>query len=158
LSSLTITDSILFHFLCSRCAACVCVCVRACLMPDVTCCRFRIFCHKLCNHSQFGNMILVCIMLSSAMLAAEDPLNSKSPRNLVSCCCCCLMLIMMLNDIHSQVLNYFDYFFTTIFTIELLLKLISYGFVLHKGAFCRSAFNLLDLLVVCVSLVAIFFE
>jgi len=68
------------------------------------------------------------------------------------------MLIMMLNDIHSQVLNYFDYFFTTIFTIELLLKLISYGFVLHKGAFCRSAFNLLDLLVVCVSLVAIFFE
>lgn len=60
------------------------------------------------------------------------------------------------NDL--QILNYFDYFFTTVFTIELVLKLISYGFILHKGAFCRSAFNLLDLLVVCVSLVAIFFE
>ncbi|XP_063698598.1 muscle calcium channel subunit alpha-1 [Culicoides brevitarsis] len=100
---------------------------------------FRVFCHWLCNHSVFGNMILLCIMFSSAMLAAEDPLNANSERNLV-----------------SFILNYFDYFFTTIFTIELLLKVISYGFVLHKGAFCRSAFNLLDLLVVCVSLISIF--
>lgn len=59
-------------------------------------------------------------------------------------------------NFHFQILNYFDFFFTTIFTIELILKLISYGFVLHKGAFCRSAFNLLDLLVVCVSLVSMF--
>ncbi|KAG5668929.1 hypothetical protein PVAND_016838 [Polypedilum vanderplanki] len=94
--------------------------------------RFRIFCHKLCNHGQFGNVILACIMLSSAMLAAEDPMNAKAQRNLI--------------------LNKFDAFFTTVFTIELLLKLVSYGFILHKGAFCRSAFNLLDLLVVCVSL------
>uniref|UniRef100_A0A336MGI3 Voltage-dependent L-type calcium channel subunit alpha n=1 Tax=Culicoides sonorensis TaxID=179676 RepID=A0A336MGI3_CULSO len=100
--------------------------------------RFRIFCHWLCNHSVFGNIILVCIMFSSAMLAAEDPLNAKSERN--------------------QILNYFDYFFTTVFTIELLLKVISYGFILHKGAFCRSAFNLLDLLVVCVSLISIVFS
>jgi len=34
--------------------------------------------------------------------------------------------------------------------------MISYGFVLHDGAFCRSAFNLLDLLVVFVSLIAMF--
>jgi len=34
--------------------------------------------------------------------------------------------------------------------------MITYGFVLHDGAFCRSAFNLLDLLVVFVSLVAMF--
>ncbi|XP_059609825.1 muscle calcium channel subunit alpha-1 isoform X5 [Phlebotomus argentipes] len=100
--------------------------------------RFRIFCHWLCNHSHFGNIILACIMFSSAMLAAEDPLNAGSERN--------------------QILNYFDYFFTAVFTIELLLKLISYGFVFHKGAFCRSAFNLLDLLVVCVSLISMFFS
>ncbi|XP_023158434.1 voltage-dependent calcium channel type D subunit alpha-1 isoform X2 [Ceratitis capitata] len=97
--------------------------------------RFRIFCHWLCNHSNFGNVILCCIMFSSAMLAAEDPLKSNADRN--------------------QVLNKFDVFFTGVFTIELLLKLISYGFVLHDGAFCRSAFNLLDLLVVCVSLISI---
>lgn len=100
--------------------------------------RFRIFCHWVCNHSYFGNIILVCIMISSAMLAAEDPLKSTSPRNLV--------------------LNYFDYFFTSVFTIEICLKMISYGAFIHDGAFCRSAFNLLDLLVVCVSLISIVYR
>ncbi|XP_070508575.1 muscle calcium channel subunit alpha-1 isoform X3 [Chironomus tepperi] len=94
--------------------------------------RFRVFCHRICNHNQFGNIILACIMLSSVMLAAEDPMDANHDRNLI--------------------LNKFDVFFTTVFTIELLLRLVSYGFILHKGAFCRSAFNLLDLLVVCVSL------
>lgn len=46
--------------------------------------RFRVFCHWLCNHSHFGNLILVCIMISSALLAAEDPLITDSPRNKVS--------------------------------------------------------------------------
>ncbi|XP_070132943.1 voltage-dependent calcium channel type D subunit alpha-1 isoform X5 [Drosophila bipectinata] len=100
--------------------------------------RFRVFCHWLCNHSNFGNIILCCIMFSSAMLAAENPLRSDDDLN--------------------KVLNKFDYFFTAVFTIELILKLIAYGFVLHDGAFCRSAFNLLDLLVVCVSLVSLVFS
>ncbi|KAL0102109.1 hypothetical protein PUN28_018567 [Cardiocondyla obscurior] len=96
--------------------------------------RFRVFCHWFCNHSYFSNVILVCIMISSAMLAAEDPLSTSSDRN--------------------TILNRFDYVFTTIFTIEICLKMISYGFIIHEGAFCRSAFNLLDLLVVCASLVS----
>jgi len=99
---------------------------------------FRKMCHFICNHSYFGNVVLVCIMVSSAMLAAEDPLNSNSERN--------------------RILNYFDYFFTTIFTIEVCLKVISYGFILHPGAFCRSGFNLLDLLVVAVSLISFIFS
>ncbi|XP_076760429.1 ca[2+]-channel protein alpha[[1]] subunit D isoform X2 [Xylocopa sonorina] len=100
--------------------------------------RFRVFCHWLCNHSYFGNVILVCIMISSAMLAAEDPLSASSSRN--------------------QILLKFDYFFTTVFTIEIWLKMISYGFIIHDGAFCRSAFNLLDLLVVCSSLISMSFS
>ncbi|XP_076237355.1 ca[2+]-channel protein alpha[[1]] subunit D isoform X1 [Calliopsis andreniformis] len=99
--------------------------------------RFRVFCHWFCNHSYFGNVILVCIMISSAMLAAEDPLSALSYRN--------------------QILQNFDYFFTTVFTIEICLKMISYGFIIHDGAFCRSAFNLLDLLVVCSSLLSMSF-
>uniref|UniRef100_A0A1A9WJ53 Ion transport domain-containing protein n=1 Tax=Glossina brevipalpis TaxID=37001 RepID=A0A1A9WJ53_9MUSC len=55
-------------------------------------------------------------------------------------------------------LNKFEHFFTVVFTVELLLKLIVYGIVLHGGGFCRSAFNLLDLLIVCVSLVSIGFS
>lgn len=46
-------------------------------------CRFRVFCHWLCNHSYFGNFILACIMISSALLVAEDPLNIKYELNQV---------------------------------------------------------------------------
>jgi voltage-dependent calcium channel L type alpha-1D len=96
---------------------------------------FRRFCHFVSNHRWFGNSLLVCIIVSSCMLAAEDPVNYGSKTN--------------------EILNKFDYFFTSVFTIEICLKLISYGVVLHKGAFCRSLFNILDLFVVIISLVSI---
>lgn len=46
--------------------------------------RIRVGCHKLINHHVFTNLILVFIMLSSASLAAEDPIRSHSFRNTVS--------------------------------------------------------------------------
>ncbi|KRZ89964.1 Voltage-dependent calcium channel type D subunit alpha-1 [Trichinella sp. T8] len=98
--------------------------------------KVRIFCNKVINHSYFTNSVLVCILVSSAMLAAEDPLQASSFRN----------------EVPKFVLNYFDYFFTTVFTIEISLKVLVYGLILHKGSFCRNAFNLLDMLVVGVSL------
>uniref|UniRef100_A0A671YPE0 Voltage-dependent L-type calcium channel subunit alpha n=1 Tax=Sparus aurata TaxID=8175 RepID=A0A671YPE0_SPAAU len=94
----------------------------------------RVFCHKLINHQIFTNLILVFIMLSSVSLAAEDPIRNFSARNII--------------------LGYFDYAFTAIFTVEILLKMTAFGAFLHKGAFCRNYFNLLDLLVVGVSLVS----
>uniref|UniRef100_A0A8C7Z4R5 Voltage-dependent L-type calcium channel subunit alpha n=1 Tax=Oryzias sinensis TaxID=183150 RepID=A0A8C7Z4R5_9TELE len=94
----------------------------------------RVFCHKLINHHIFTNLILVFIMLSSVSLAAEDPIRNLSARNII--------------------LGYFDYAFTAIFTVEIVLKMTTYGAFLHKGAFCRNYFNLLDLLVVGVSLVS----
>ncbi|XP_015833195.1 muscle calcium channel subunit alpha-1 isoform X3 [Tribolium castaneum] len=99
--------------------------------------RFRIFCHWLCNHSVFGNVILVCIMVSSALLALEDPIPAPGSEM-------------------GNILKIFDYVFTAIFSAELLLKTISYGCILHDGAFLRSAFNVLDLVVVCVSIVSIY--
>lgn len=39
--------------------------------------RFRVFCYNMSASSTFGNIILVCIMFSSAMLAAEDPLDAQ---------------------------------------------------------------------------------
>ncbi|XP_048873749.1 voltage-dependent L-type calcium channel subunit alpha-1D-like isoform X2 [Brienomyrus brachyistius] len=94
----------------------------------------RVACYRLINHQIFTNLILVFIMLSSVSLAAEDPIRSSSARNII--------------------LGYFDYAFTTIFTVEILLKMTAFGAFLHKGAFCRNYFNLLDLLVVGVSLVS----
>ncbi|KAF8781415.1 Voltage-dependent L-type calcium channel subunit like protein [Argiope bruennichi] len=99
--------------------------------------RFRRLCHFIVNHNYFANIILGFILISSAMLAAEDPLHVNSDRN--------------------KILNYFDYFFTTVFTVEITLKAVAYGLILHKGSFCRSYFNLLDVLVVSVSLISFAF-
>ncbi|KPJ14613.1 Voltage-dependent calcium channel type D subunit alpha-1 [Papilio machaon] len=102
--------------------------------------RFRVLCYKLSASSTFGNIILVCILFSSAMLAAEDPLDAAQ------------------RGFRNWLLSQFDMFFTGIFTLELFLKLVTYGLVLHPGAFLRSAFNVLDMLVVCVSLISMSFK
>ncbi|CAC5406313.1 CACNA1D [Mytilus coruscus] len=59
---------------------------------------------------------------------------------------------------NEKILNKFDYFFTTIFTVEILIKIITYGLIWHKGSFCRSFFNILDLIVVAVSLISFIFQ
>jgi hypothetical protein len=41
-----------------------------------------------------------------------------------------------------------------VFAIEIVIKIIAQGFVLHKGSFARSPFNLLDMLVVSVALLS----
>ncbi|CAK6963854.1 voltage-dependent L-type calcium channel subunit alpha-1D isoform X1 [Scomber scombrus] len=96
----------------------------------------RVACHNLIHHPYFTNFILVFIILSSISLAAEDPIKSHSFRNIV--------------------LGYADYVFTSVFTVEIVLKMTVYGAVLHSGSFCRNAFNLLDLVVVGVSLMSFF--
>ncbi|XP_073675197.1 voltage-dependent L-type calcium channel subunit alpha-1D [Garra rufa] len=96
----------------------------------------RVACHNLIHHHYFTNIILVFIIFSSFSLAAEDPIKTHSVRNVM--------------------LGYADYVFTTVFTIEIMLKMTVYGAFLHQGSFCRNAFNLLDLLVVSVSLTSFF--
>ena len=113
----------------------------------------RIFCHWLQGHPIMGNFILVCILVSSALLACEDPLKSKSDINNVSSK---KIVIENVKCFIFQTLAYFDYVFTTIFTVECSLKLITYGFLFHQGAFARSPFNCLDIVVVSVSLISIF--
>ncbi|XP_035864376.1 voltage-dependent L-type calcium channel subunit alpha-1D isoform X3 [Sander lucioperca] len=96
----------------------------------------RVACHNLIHHPYFTNFILIFIIMSSISLAAEDPIKSHSFRNIV--------------------LGYADYVFTSVFTVEIVLKMTVYGAFLHTGSFCRNAFNLLDLLVVSVSLTSFF--
>uniref|UniRef100_A0A8C1NZK6 Voltage-dependent L-type calcium channel subunit alpha n=1 Tax=Cyprinus carpio TaxID=7962 RepID=A0A8C1NZK6_CYPCA len=96
----------------------------------------RVACHNLIHHHYFTNFILIFIIFSSFSLAAEDPIKTHSVRNVM--------------------LGYADYVFTTVFTIEIMLKMTVYGAFLHQGSFCRNAFNLLDLLVVSVSLTSFF--
>ena len=62
----------------------------------------RRFCHFIVTFRYFELLIMIVICLSSISLAAEDPVNENSPRN--------------------QILDYLDYAFTGVFTVELLLK------------------------------------
>nr|XP_044993224.1 voltage-dependent L-type calcium channel subunit alpha-1C isoform X2 [Jaculus jaculus] len=96
--------------------------------------RFRLQCHRIVNNTIFTNLILFFILLSSISLAAEDPVQHTSFRN--------------------HILGNADYVFTSIFTLEIILKMTAYGAFLHKGSFCRNYFNILDLLVVSVSLIS----
>ncbi|KAJ6659460.1 hypothetical protein lerEdw1_018694 [Lerista edwardsae] len=100
--------------------------------------KIRVLCHRIVNATWFTNFILLFILLSSISLAAEDPIRAESFRN--------------------QVLGYFDIGFTSVFTVEIVLKMTTYGAFLHKGSFCRNSFNILDLLVVAVSLISMGIE
>ncbi|XP_029948019.1 calcium channel, voltage-dependent, L type, alpha 1S subunit, a [Salarias fasciatus] len=100
--------------------------------------KFRKLCHRIINATTFTNIILLFILLSSISLAAEDPIDPMSFRN--------------------QVLASADIVFTSVFTAEIVLKMTTYGAILHKGSFCRNSFNILDLLVVGVSLLSMGME
>ncbi|XP_066481268.1 voltage-dependent L-type calcium channel subunit alpha-1S isoform X2 [Tiliqua scincoides] len=100
--------------------------------------KIRVLCHRIVNATWFTNFILLFILLSSISLAAEDPIRAESFRN--------------------KILGYFDIGFTSVFTVEIVLKMTAYGAFLHKGSFCRNSFNILDLLVVAVSLISMGIE
>lgn len=81
---------------------------------------------------------MVVISLSSIALAAEDPVSEKAPRN--------------------DILNYFDYAFTGVFTIEMVLKIIDLGIILHPGSYLREFWNIMDAVVVICAMVSIAFD
>lgn len=64
--------------------------------------RVRRAAHWVVNLPYFDFFIMVVISLSSIALAAEDPVEEGSFRN--------------------EILNYFDYAFTGVFTVEMVLK------------------------------------
>lgn len=76
--------------------------------------------------------------MSSIALAAEDPVEEKSFRN--------------------EVLNLFDYAFTGVFTIEMLLKVVDLGIILHPGSYLREFWNVMDAVVVICAAVSFGFD
>ncbi|XP_029106174.1 voltage-dependent P/Q-type calcium channel subunit alpha-1A-like isoform X7 [Scleropages formosus] len=98
---------------------------------------FRRLCHYIVTLRYFEMCILLVIAMSSIALAAEDPVQPDSPRN--------------------NVLRYFDYVFTGVFTFEMLIKMVDLGLVLHQGSYFRDLWNILDFIVVSGALVAFAF-
>jgi len=97
----------------------------------------RVFAHNIVNMPYFEPFIMSIIVASSVSLAAEDPVLEDSEWNMV--------------------LNYFDYAFTLVFTVEMLLKVIDLGVMLHPGSYGRDFWNLLDAIVVICALIAFAF-
>ena len=104
---------------------------------------------------------MVIIILSSIALAAEDPVQEQSQRN--------------------HILTYFDYVFTGIFALEMLLKVITLrilvknisnfnsifllnfqvidlGVIAHPGSYLRDIWNLMDALVVICAIISFVFD
>uniref|UniRef100_A0A7M4EDY2 Voltage-dependent L-type calcium channel subunit alpha n=1 Tax=Crocodylus porosus TaxID=8502 RepID=A0A7M4EDY2_CROPO len=96
--------------------------------------KFRILCHRIVNATWFTNFILLFILLSSISLAAEDPIRAESFRN--------------------QVTPHGGYVSPSPYLSSAPFQMTAYGAFLHKGSFCRNSFNILDLLVVAVSLIS----
>lgn len=58
----------------------------------------------------------------------------------------------------NKVLNFFDYAFTGVFTVEMLLKVVDLGIFFHPGAYLRDLWNIMDATVVICALVSFGFE
>nr|CAH0109633.1 unnamed protein product [Daphnia galeata] len=90
--------------------------------------------HWVVNLPYFDFFIMVVISLSSIALAAEDPVEEGSFRN--------------------DILNYFDYAFTGVFTVEMVLKVIDSGIILHQGSYLREIWNVMDaVVVICAAVI-----
>ncbi|VBB34000.1 unnamed protein product, partial [Acanthocheilonema viteae] len=98
---------------------------------------FRVLVHSVVSTKYFEMLVMGVICFSSIALSAEDPVDEDAPRN--------------------KVLQYMDYCFTGVFALEMCLKLIDQGVLLHRGSYCRDFWNLLDGIVVFCALVAFSF-
>jgi Ion transport protein len=55
----------------------------------------------------------------------------------------------------NQIVDKIDKGFTSIFVFEAILKIMAFGFILHKRAYLRNPWNALDFLVVLISLMSL---
>uniref|UniRef100_A0A914GZG4 Voltage-dependent calcium channel type A subunit alpha-1 n=1 Tax=Globodera rostochiensis TaxID=31243 RepID=A0A914GZG4_GLORO len=84
----------------------------------------------------FEFFILVTIILNCVVLAMEQhlPRNDKKPL--------------------SEKLEKTEPLFMAIFCIECILKIIAFGFILHKGSYLRSGWNIMDFIVVVTGVIS----
>ena len=91
-------------------------------------------CSAVVTNPGFDRFTLVLIGISSVALAVDNPL--RDPDSGV-----------------SAVLDYAEVALTVLFSLEMVLKVLAKGFICMPGAYLRSSWNILDFLVVVVSVV-----
>ena len=91
--------------------------------------RFRVF--RIMDSTFFERTVLAVIMANSITLAIDIP----STKN---------------NDNIQDFLTVSEYAFLVLFTIEMTLKVVSLGFVLHPHSYLRNSWNVMDFTVVMI--------
>ena len=101
---------------------------------------FRRRCAEIISHPQFDPIVVCLIICSSITLALGWPGYNK-------------------DQAISRVLQGLDYTFTTLFTLECVLKVVAMGLIYSKDkrypAYLRSGWNVLDFIVVLISLITL---
>jgi len=96
--------------------------------------KFRIFLYRLVTSRIFEGFIIFVIFLSCVHLAIETPL--LDPEGGL-----------------ADFLYYTDIITTIIFTVECVLQILTFGFLVNgKNSYLRSAWNLMDFIIVLFSL------
>ncbi|XP_050394777.1 voltage-dependent T-type calcium channel subunit alpha-1H [Patella vulgata] len=98
--------------------------------------RLRRLCHYFISRPWFDNGILFFIALNCITLAMERP---DIPPD----------------SVERQFLTYANYIFTTIFSAEMIVKVIAKGVIVGKHAYLKSGWNVMDGFLVVISLVDI---
>jgi hypothetical protein len=75
-----------------------------------------------------------------------EPCDSPNTSEIPACC-------SSANKIAAFAI--IDYIFTAVFVTEMILKMVSDGLLLHKHAYLRNAWNLLDFAIVVISLLSL---
>ncbi|KAG0185974.1 calcium channel protein [Apophysomyces sp. BC1034] len=111
--------------------------------------KFRYWCKLLVganNDSKaerrniFNWFIMACVLLSILMVILDEPSTRK----------------IRTDTIKQSVFDTIDIVLSLVFVVEVIIRIIAYGFIFPKGAYLRSPWNQLDFCVVLLNFIMIF--
>lgn len=95
--------------------------------------KFRLLLLKISSHKYFDPFILFLILFSTLTMTVDNPLND--PKGQL-----------------SRVLTYIDIVVTTLFTAEMLIKILVYGLIFNgETSYLRNSWNIMDFFIVIFS-------
>ncbi|NXK73614.1 CAC1H protein, partial [Amazona guildingii] len=98
--------------------------------------RFRVMCQKVIAHKMFDHVVLVFIFLNCITIALERPdIDPHSTERIF--------------------LSVSNYIFTAIFVAEMMVKVVALGFFSGENTYLQSSWNVLDGVLVFVSIIDI---
>ncbi|XP_071318079.1 voltage-dependent T-type calcium channel subunit alpha-1G [Trachinotus anak] len=98
--------------------------------------RFRILCNKIITHKMFDHVVLVIIFLNCITIAMERPRIDPTSAERIF-------------------LTLSNYIFTAIFVAEMTVKIVAMGWCFGDKAYLRSSWNILDGMLVMISVIDI---